>query len=120
MRDSLDIEEVACGVKAAHWKVDKWLDFVLSSRFYKQFYCFTEGDEAELIIRGDGFKSGNQHRTFLLATLGNFGLLSKCVLFNFVINLCETNNNTHALFMKCITVRNITTIVKAKSPCMKM
>lgn len=70
---------------AAAWRVDKWLDYVLSSPFYSNF--IEDPDNIEIILRGDGFRAGKQDCTFWLATLGNFGMLSKCTVFNFVVNL---------------------------------
>lgn len=41
----------------------------------------------EIIIRGDGFPIGGGHACFLLAALGNCEEMSKCLSFNFPINI---------------------------------
>lgn len=69
---------------ASYWRIDKWLEYVITSPFYKAF--IEKPEELEVIIRGDGFLAGKDPCTFLLATLGNFGIFSKCVIFNFVLN----------------------------------
>lgn len=77
---------------SSEWKVDNWLHFVLNSPHYSQFLRNT--DTIQIIICGDGLKLLGKPACFLLATLGNFDLLSKCTHFNFVINLAlnkETN-----------------------------
>lgn len=89
LRDSLAISEVVgCPVEAASWKIDTWLEFILSNSFFSK-YIPAGTTHLELILRGDGFLGGGSHRTFLLGTLGNFGLLSKCLLFNSVLNVCQ-------------------------------
>ena len=91
MCDELDIEHVAdCDTSAAAWKLDHWLQFVLKSPFYTKYLPRNQpanNKTIELIICGDGLKTGSAPHTFLLATLGDFGVLSKCILFNFVVNL---------------------------------
>ena len=79
---------------ASEWKIDNWLQFVLNSPHYSQF--LTDTDNIQIIICGDGLKLLGKPACFLIATLGNFGLLSKCTHFNFVINLAlnkETDTN---------------------------
>lgn len=77
---------------AAAWRVDKWLNYVTKSPFYSLF--IEDPNNLEIILRGDGFKAGKQPYTFLLTSLGNFGILSKCVLFNFVINLAAVEESS--------------------------
>ena len=85
LRDSFSIKSITgLGFYASYWRVDKWLEYILDSPFYSSF--ITDKQNLEIIVRGDGFKAGKQPCTFLLVTLGNFGILSKCVVFNFMIN----------------------------------
>jgi hypothetical protein len=67
--------------------VDEWLEFVYTSPFFWLF--ISDPLNCELIVRGDGLPLRGGLASFLLITLGNFGVLSKCILFNFVINLAS-------------------------------
>lgn len=98
---------------AAHWKLDEWLEFMLTSPLYsplikKQGFCRKNGEiEYEVIIRGDGLKACGHKSCFLLATLGNFDILSKCVLFNSIVNFAQVSekdfDRTRAAF-RCVFV----------------
>lgn len=93
LRDSFEIRTVdEVDYFGAAWRVDKWLNYVLASPFYSLF--IENPNDLEIIIRGDGFKSGKQPYTFLLASLGNFGMLSKCIIFNFVVNLAAVSESS--------------------------
>lgn len=92
LRDSFEIRTVdEVDYFAAAWRVDKWINYLLKSPFYSLF--IEDPDNLEIIIRGDGFKVGKQPYTFLLASLGNFGMLSKCIIFNFVVNLAAVKES---------------------------
>ncbi len=71
------------------WSVEKWLQFMFSSKTY--FGYMQHPEELEIIVRSDGIPVGRRHASFLVATLGNFDVLSKCIGFNFPINIAEVN-----------------------------
>ena len=72
---------------ADKWDIEEWLRWVYTHNFFSQF--LQDPLHAKIVIRGDGLPVGGRKACFLLATVLNFGLLSKCVAFNFVINLAE-------------------------------
>lgn len=69
------------------WDVEDCLRFIVGNPAYTQH--MHELEDLEIIIRGDGLPVGSRHASFLLLSLGNFGKLSKCLAFNFPINLAE-------------------------------
>lgn len=95
-KKQVHIEEVKdCGGHAAQWPLVEWLESMLTSPFYSKFLKPKRSKEGlrkfEIIIRGDGLKANGTKSCFLLATLGNFDVLSKCVLFNSVVNFAQVD-----------------------------
>lgn len=72
--------------QGAQWCLDKWLEHMIESPLYGPLCNKTPLKPYEVIIRGNGVKVSGYASCFLLATLGNFGILNKCVLFNCVVN----------------------------------
>ena len=90
LKHTINIEHVPADFAADEWNVEQWLNWVYTHKHYSQF--LQNPQHAEIIIRGDGLPVGGRKACFLIATLKNYDLLSKCVAFNFVINLAEVNN----------------------------
>lgn len=63
------------------------IEFFFKTPAYSQYIA--DPSNLEIIIRGDGFPVGGKHAVFLLVTLGNFGIRSKCLAFNLPINVAE-------------------------------
>jgi hypothetical protein len=86
MKNSLQIRSVPdLDFHAGFWPVDQCLEFVLASPFYSRF--FEHKNYLELLLRGDEFIGLGESDTFFIISFGNFGIYSKCILFNFLINL---------------------------------
>ncbi len=62
---------------------------MFSSETY--FRYMQHPEKLKIIVRGDGIPVGGRHASFIVATLGNFDVLSKCIGFNFPINIVEVN-----------------------------
>lgn len=93
-RDQVEVRPVS-GVDfhAGEWSLNRWLEHMITSPFYKQFLpSDIKENELEVIIRGDSLKKLKKPTSFLIATLGNFGLLSKSILFNSVVNLAQISD----------------------------
>lgn len=103
-KDQFNIEPVQCfdedgtSNHAAHWQLDQWLEYIVTSPFYSGFIPRKTGQEPvyEVIIREDGLKMLKHKSCFLLATLGNFGIFSKCVLFNSIVNFAQVSEKETA------------------------
>lgn len=93
-RDNFDIKPVPdLDFHAGEWRLDDWLEKTLHSPLYSQFIPRKNGDYdvLEVIIRGDRLLACGHKSCFLLATLGNFGPFSKCVVFNSVVNFAQVD-----------------------------
>ncbi len=69
------------------WDINECLKWICNNPFYQPF--IQDPEHLEVIVRGDSAPVGGKKASFLLLTLGNFGLFSKCVSFNFLVNLAE-------------------------------
>jgi hypothetical protein len=72
--------------------VEEWIRWIYSHMFYLRFV--KQPEHAVLVVRGDGFSIARKHGSMLIVTLLNFGMLSKCKSFNFIINLAEVSTST--------------------------
>lgn len=77
-------------VDAHYWPVDEYLQYICESPNYRQY--FKQDKFLEIIVRGDGMPVGGKKSCFLLVTLGNFEEKSKCLGFNFPVNLAEVDD----------------------------
>ena len=77
------------GTDACYWDVEDCIKFICRSEVYME--QMQDPHHLEIIVRGDGLPVGGNHACFLLLTLGNFGILSKCLGFNFPINIAEVD-----------------------------
>lgn len=72
------------GDKDSHyWHVKDMMAFIYSNETYAKY--LEEPRNVELIVRGDGMSVGSNPSCFLICTLGNFGIYSKTLWFNFPI-----------------------------------
>jgi hypothetical protein len=84
------------------WNVNDVLKFITSNEIYSNY--ISDKENLNIIIRGDGGPVGGGHFIFMIMTLDNFGILSKSLEFNFLINLAEVNEKNReevrAAFLK--------------------
>lgn len=85
--------------------VEEWLRFIYLSCTY--FSCLIDPFNLELIVRGDGFPVGDGHAVFMIVTCGNFGGCSKCLGFNFPINLAAISEKNREKVRKAFLLNLI-------------
>ena len=76
------------------WPALDLLRFIFLSQTYMEHV--EDPLHIELIVRGDGLPVGSSHAVFLVAMLGNFGILGKTLGFNFPLNLAEVSEKNRA------------------------
>lgn len=81
------IKEIKGATPSASWKISRCIRWICTQPFYQQF--IEDPENLEVIVRGDSAKIGGKKASFLLLTLRNFGVFSKCPAFNFIVNLTE-------------------------------
>ena len=74
-------------VKGGEWPICGWWRYVLTCGNYTRHTKQLAHNKIEVLEQGDGFKTLGGKACFLIASIANFNLLSKCVNFNFLINL---------------------------------
>ena len=86
-KETFDFQTPTTSFPSSEWSVFDCLRWIYKRKHYARHLKNREC--AKLIVRGDSFVVGGKPASFLILTLLNFGVLSKCIAFNFVINLAE-------------------------------
>jgi hypothetical protein len=95
IKESITIHSTSLTTSSHEWSVDDCIRWIYSHSYYAKF--IKDHGDVVLIIRGDGIAVGGRHASFLIATLLNFGVLSKSPSFNFYINIAEVKLNNSLL-----------------------
>jgi hypothetical protein len=69
------------------WPIDECIRWIFTQRYFVKF--INDPQNLVLVVRGDGIPLGSKQASFLTMTFLNFGELSKCPSFNFIVNVAE-------------------------------